>query len=456
MNRFFAMGAVLAVAAWCDAGTQIEAAETKFDPNSVVIREARDFTARGGLPNFCRKLAEGKKVKIAYLGGSITQQKGWRVLSLDYFREQYPASDAEEIQAALGGTGSPLGVCRLQQDVIRKKPDLLFVEFAVNDGNYRNIDIRRAMEGIVRHTWRELPETDICFIYTITETGMKAMLDGKMSRTASVMEDIADHYNIPTIHFGVDVAKLVRDGKLIMKADSRGLTAIAGDSLNIKSKVPMTADGKVPFAKDGVHPYLNTGHVIYTNTLKRVLPEIAKAGTAGPHLPLPPPVMKDNYEFISVCRLDDPALRLSGKITRLAPDDPPIPSRFRTFMPDLWKLEPGAAIEFRFKGSMMMLYDIFGPGCGCAEITIDGRKPIKVYSFDRHGSYYRICSNFLPNLQGDGVHTVKIKVPEKPFDKRKMLTRLKAGTKDIDENPEKYAEQNLYIASIFICGELVK
>lgn len=455
MKRFFAMGAALAVAAWCAAGTPIQAAETKFDPKAVTIRAPKEFTARGGLPNFYKKLAEGKHVKIAYLGGSITQQKGWRVLSLNYFREMYPKSDAEEIYAAIGGTGSQLGAFRLEHDVLRHKPDLLFVEFAVNDGGYPPDEIRRSMEGIVRHTWRELPETDICFVYTLTDKGIEGMLNGRISRAASIMEDVADYYNIPSVHFGVEVAKLVKDGKMIMKADSKGMTIVSGDGLNIASKVPMTADGKVPFAKDGVHPYLNTGHVIYTNTLKKVLPEIAKEGTPGPHT-LPPPVMKDNYEFAGTVSLDDPALKLSGKITKLGPTDPPVKPSFRLFMPDIWKLEPGATIEFRFKGTKALLYNIRGPGCGYAEITIDDQKPIDAYSFDTHGSYYRISSNGLPLLDGDKVHTVKIKVADTPFDKRKFLAGRNADSSDIDKNPEKYAEQNLYIAAIFICGKLVK
>ena len=51
-------------------------------------------------------------------------------------------------------TGSDLGVFRVQQDVLSKQPDLLFVEFAVNDGGAAPEQIIRCMEGIVRQTWR--------------------------------------------------------------------------------------------------------------------------------------------------------------------------------------------------------------------------------------------------------------------------------------------------------------
>jgi hypothetical protein len=68
-------------------------------------RDAVEFTARDELPNFFKKLNEGKDVTIAYLGGSITAQNGWRVLSQKWFEEQYPQSTITGIHAAIGGTG---------------------------------------------------------------------------------------------------------------------------------------------------------------------------------------------------------------------------------------------------------------------------------------------------------------------------------------------------------------
>lgn len=132
------------------------------------LRDAAEFHARGGLPNAFAKLKAGKAVRIAYLGGSITEQNGWRPKTLDWFKKRYPAASITEINAAIGGTGSDLGVYRLQQDVLTHKPDLLFVEFAVNDGGAAPERILKAMEGIVRQTWRADRSTDICFVYTLT------------------------------------------------------------------------------------------------------------------------------------------------------------------------------------------------------------------------------------------------------------------------------------------------
>ncbi|MGP8237189.1 MAG: SGNH/GDSL hydrolase family protein, partial [Limisphaerales bacterium] len=116
------------------------------------LAPAVECHAREGLPNFFAKLNAGGEVKIAYLGGSITAQEGWRPLTLRWFQEHFPSARISQINAAIGGTGSDLGVFRLKHDVLDQNPDLLFVEFAVNDGGAPTPQIERCMEGIVRQT----------------------------------------------------------------------------------------------------------------------------------------------------------------------------------------------------------------------------------------------------------------------------------------------------------------
>ena len=125
-------------------------------PGEVEMKESVPFTARGGLPNFAAKLKAGEPVTVAYFGGSITEQNGWRVQSADFLRGLYPKSKISPVNAAIGGTGSDLGAFRLAHDVLEHKPDLVFVEFAVNDHGAKPDRIRKAMEGPagVRHLLR--------------------------------------------------------------------------------------------------------------------------------------------------------------------------------------------------------------------------------------------------------------------------------------------------------------
>jgi hypothetical protein len=127
--------------------------------NESPRRDVDEIRVRGGIPNLLRKAraADGREIRVAYLGGSITAAAGWRVKSLEDFQKRFPDVRWKEIHAAIGGTGSDLGVFRLQQDALAHKPDLLFVEFAVNDGGTAPARIQCAMEGIVRQTWQANP-----------------------------------------------------------------------------------------------------------------------------------------------------------------------------------------------------------------------------------------------------------------------------------------------------------
>ncbi len=128
------------------------------------------FHTRDGLGNVLARLEQGEDVRIGYLGGSITAQAGWRPKTLAWFQKQFPEAKVEEINGAIGGTGSDLGVFRYEQDILRHKPHMVFVEFAVNDGGASPEQIFRAMEGIVRQTWRTDPNIDLCFVYTMART----------------------------------------------------------------------------------------------------------------------------------------------------------------------------------------------------------------------------------------------------------------------------------------------
>ena len=96
---------------------------------------------RKGWPYLKEKIhsyeATNGTLSLAFLGGSITGKPDcWRAQTLNLFRRLYPDVHWTEVNAAIGGTGSVFGACRVYQDVISYKPDLIFIEFAVNDPAY--------------------------------------------------------------------------------------------------------------------------------------------------------------------------------------------------------------------------------------------------------------------------------------------------------------------------------
>ncbi|MEQ9071972.1 MAG: SGNH/GDSL hydrolase family protein, partial [Gimesia chilikensis] len=221
---------------------------TQAAPPAYHAVKAELVKPRQGLGNVLQKLQQGKEVNVAYLGGSITAANGWRVKTTKWLKEAFPKARIHEIHAAIGGTGSDLGVFRLQRDVLDHKPDLVFVEFAVNDGGRQPEAIWDSMDGIVRQIWQANPQTDICFVYTFRVNYEKELREGECPRAASAMELLADHYGIPSINVALKIAELEQQGKLKFQSDK-----------------PL-ADGIIQFSKDGVHP-LDQGHEIYTEVI---------------------------------------------------------------------------------------------------------------------------------------------------------------------------------------------
>lgn len=93
------------------------------------------------------KAKNGEEVAIAYIGGSITQgagakpidKKSYAYLSYCGFCDLFTNDGGKNvnfIKAGVGGTPSELGVIRYEKEVTdfgRVKPDVVIVEFAVND-----------------------------------------------------------------------------------------------------------------------------------------------------------------------------------------------------------------------------------------------------------------------------------------------------------------------------------
>lgn len=413
------------------------AAQCAFSQEPFPLRDAVECTPREGLPNVKAKIEAGDTLKIGYLGGSITAASGWRVQSRDWFAETYPEATFEEIHAAIGGTGSDLGVFRLHNDVLRHDPDLVFVEFAVNDGGAAPERIHKSMEGIVRQIWKFNPEIDICFVYTLTDKMLGDLHAGKMPRAASAMEVLADHYAIPSIHFGVKVAAMEKSGELVFKAPKPD---------NIAEAKPLV------FSSDGVHPHTQTGHKIYSETIARSWPAIwAASGKAGAHS-VPAPVREDNWENAKQVAIT-PAM-LKGAWTKLD-EEHTLAKRFRKNMPTLYKAdEAGASLEFKFEGTTASVFDLLGPDGGLLKVQVDGGDAKSVKRIDGYCTYHRMSKTGLASELPSQVHEVKVTLSDEKIDKRNVL--FEKNREYFDKNEDRYKEHTWYAGSLLIIGDIVK
>lgn len=396
----------------------------------VPSEKLEEFHQRGGLPNFFRKLKSGKKVTVGYIGGSITQATdGWRDLSFNWLKAEYPKASFEQINAAIGGTGSNLGVFRLENDVLSKHPDLVFVEFAVNDGGPVE-GIYRSMEGIVRKTWSNYPNTDICFVYTVAENGVKEMQAGRFQHTARAMEAIAEHYQIPSIHMGVEVIRLLDAGKLVFTGN------------------PEEHPGKIVFTKDRTHPLAASGHPIYAKVVARSFEKMSGLAKDRSH-DLPESYIKDNWEMAQAIPLSKVSIKNDWEELLLTDE---LYNKFKNNMPVLYKAKrPGASFTIKFKGTALGVYDLIGPKSGIVEVIIDGQPAIEVTRFDGWGNNYRMNAFFLKTLP-EGNHEVKFVVTGKEFDKAGILLKRKIEI----TNPDDYKENSWFVGSVLVVGEVLK
>ncbi len=99
-----------------------------------------------GNPHRIKKVLEksekGEDVVLAFLGGSITQGSlsSWPASCYAYrvyqwWDKTFPGASFTYINAGIGGTTSLFGVSRVQEDILKYKPDFIMIDFTVNDEN---------------------------------------------------------------------------------------------------------------------------------------------------------------------------------------------------------------------------------------------------------------------------------------------------------------------------------
>lgn len=411
--------------------------------------KAKEFHVRDGIGHVMEKIRTGKPLVIAYLGGSITEMDGWRRLSREWLQKKYPDCRFAEIHAAIGGTGSELGVFRFEHDALRYKPDLLFVEFATNDGWKKPEDIWANFDGIIRQTWRRNPETEIVFVYTITASMMKEYGEGMCPRAASAMEQIADYYGIPSIGFGPRVAAEVKAGRLVMSIGEVE-TAVPKETPDRDRLIneELKRKGKILFAKDGVHPAL-PGHEFYLESIKAAWAAMEGRKPVDHAKKLSAPFFDARLEAAKMVPIRKEMLK--GHWTKLPPGDPN-QKQFERRGGQMWMADtPGDVIRFRFRGTECRIYDLLGPDCGRVWITVDGqRSKCPVDRFDSYCTYYRLMG--FPVFRGmDGVHDVEIEVDGVQPSREAILRRYPKE----DLTQKKYDGTKLFVCQIELVGDLI-
>ena len=114
---------------------------------------------RGSFAEFDARAKAGERLNVVFFGASLTWganasdpvETSYRAVMRDRFEKEYPAAHFRFRDSAIGGTGSQLGVFRLDRDVLAHKPDLVFLDFTANDGIYSDdAETLASYESILR------------------------------------------------------------------------------------------------------------------------------------------------------------------------------------------------------------------------------------------------------------------------------------------------------------------
>jgi sialidase-1 len=184
--------------------------------NSYPVRNRLPYapylTIRQGLPHVFTRLTRSDPVTVAFLGGSITFNPGWRNKTMTWLRERYPQTAFQFISAGIPSLGSPAHAFRFSQDVLGPaaghKVDLLFVEAAVNDrGNGTDsITQLRSLEGIVRFARRSNPSMDIVLLSFADPLKTADYHAGQQPAEVKNHETVAERYGLPSINLAKEIA----------------------------------------------------------------------------------------------------------------------------------------------------------------------------------------------------------------------------------------------------------
>jgi len=156
------------------------------------------------------KSRQGEPVTIAYLGGSITEghsagaNGNFATLSCEGFSRTYgTGSNAACVNAGMSGTPSLIGLIRVERDILRHRPDIVFVEFAVNDS--RDSVSMTAFESLLIRLLGSESKPAVVLLFTVTETGYSAQNE---------MELVGERLGLPMISVKDAILPEIRAGRM--------------------------------------------------------------------------------------------------------------------------------------------------------------------------------------------------------------------------------------------------
>ena len=179
----------------------------EFDKKAAVVGPYNTSRISGAF----KKLEDGENVTICFIGGSITQgslssrpDTCYAYKVYEWFRDKFQNAKVKYVNAGIGGTTSAFGAARAEQDVLSHKPDIVLVEFSVNDEC--NDYFLESYEGLIRKLLYSGKDIAVCSLFNFFYQ------DGKTAER--IHSKVARHYGIPAASMHGAIYKDILSGKI--------------------------------------------------------------------------------------------------------------------------------------------------------------------------------------------------------------------------------------------------
>ena len=334
----------------------------------------------------------GERLSVVFFGGSLTwgaqatdpQLTSYRALMARRLTDYYPKAHFTFWDAAIGGTGSQLGAFRLERDVLSRHPDLVFLDFTVNDGPFSQPDPDRlgSYESLVRRLVQKgIPVVPV--IFAVKKDTLPEAPDRPLDQKH---KEIAAAYSLPIGDAVALIRERVRSG------------AAQPDEL-------------WPLPDDTTHPG-DAGYALYAEAAWQAYEQAIRERLA-PHVPdrmlHPDTYMSTRRQKIS--QLGPlPAGWSLGQPQRTAITFDFLPSRWLDEVSVATFSDKGPApLRFTVQGRNVLLFGESTPRSGQYEVRIDDQPP-KTYDagkFSQQGNL-RYVETIASGLEDGKTHTIEI------------------------------------------------
>lgn len=158
-----------------------------------------------------QRAEEGNPLVLGFIGGSITQgslatapDQCYAALVDDWWVRKFPNTCVTYINAGIGGTNSQFATARVEEDLLCKKPDVVVVEFSVNDEN--NEHYKETYESLIRKIDQSDGNPAILIVNNVCYT------DGHNAEEQHVA--VGAYYDLPCISMKHSIYELIVNGSI--------------------------------------------------------------------------------------------------------------------------------------------------------------------------------------------------------------------------------------------------